>query len=77
MTCSHPDCVQAVVAAIFDMAFTHPEMVVDLMKSAGNLRAASDHAREFTPEDLRDLRLTWKTLEAGLMVFTDDYEIVE
>jgi hypothetical protein len=33
---------------------------------AARLRAASHHARAFTPEDLRDLRVTWRTIEAGL-----------
>ncbi|WFU49107.1 hypothetical protein [Sinorhizobium terangae] len=62
--------------AIFETAFADPQMVVDLMRTAGNLRAASHHGREFTPEDLRDLRVTWKTIETGLLVFTDDYEFV-
>lgn len=58
---------------LFEVAFDDPEELVALLNKAGSLRAASHHAREFTPEDLRDLRLTWRTLEAGLLALTDDY----
>lgn len=60
---------------LFEVAFDNPEELVALLNRAGRLRAASHHAREFTPEDLRDLRLTWRTLEAGLVALTDDYVV--
>jgi len=68
----HPDH----FSAIFANAFADPEMVLSIMKAAGDLRAASHHGRSFTPEDLRDLRVTWKTIESGLLILTDDYEII-
>ena len=47
----------------------------DLIGRAGRLRAASHHPHHFTPEDLRELRLTWRTIEAGLAALVDDFEI--
>lgn len=38
------------------------------------LRAASHHARDFTADDLRDLRVVWRTLEAGLLALTEDID---
>lgn len=68
---SHPDH----FAAIFEAGFDDPHALSELMKKAGRLRAASHHPHKFTPEDLRDLRLTWRMIESGLLAFTADYEL--
>lgn len=60
--------------AIFEAGFDDPAAVFELLKAAGDLRAASHHARTFTPEDLKDLRLTWKQIETGLVALTPDFE---
>ena len=57
-------------ADIFHLAFPDPPTIDD----AGRLRAASHHARDFTPEDLRDLRVVWRMLEAGLLALTEDID---
>lgn len=62
-------------SAIFEAGFDDPQALATLLNDAGRLRAASHHARPFTPEDLRDLRVTWRTIEAGLLAFTADYEV--
>ena len=61
--------------AIFNAGFDDPNALAGLLNNAGRLRAASHHARSFTQDDLRDLRLTWRTLSAGLLALTVDYEI--
>ena len=61
--------------AVFEAGFDDPQALAELMRRAGRLRAASHHGREFTPEDLRDLRVTWLTIESGLLAFTPDYEV--
>jgi hypothetical protein len=68
---SHPEH----FAAIFEAGFDDPTLVFDLLKQAGELRAASHHARLFTPDDLRDLRLTWRQIETGLLALTPDVEV--
>ncbi len=68
---SHPDH----FVAVFEAGFDDPAALAHLLKEARRLRAASHHGHEFTLEDLRDLRLTWRTLETGLIAFTDDYEV--
>lgn len=68
---SHPEH----FAAVFEAGFDDPIALATLLDDAGRLRAASHHARAFTPEDLRDLRLTWKTIETGLLAFTSEYEL--
>ena len=68
---SHPEH----FAAVFESGFDDPASVFDLLKQAGELRAASHHARLFTPEDLRDLRLTWRQIETGLLALTPDVEL--
>lgn len=60
---------------VFEVGFDDPAALAALLTDAGRLRAASHHARAFTPEDLRDLRMTWRVIETGLLAFTDDYEI--
>ncbi|WJI47210.1 hypothetical protein NL532_11560 [Mesorhizobium sp. C120A] len=62
-------------AAIFEAGFDDPHALAALLDDAGRLRAASHHAHEFTPSDLRDLRITWRTIETGLLAFTADYEV--
>ncbi|WP_156455347.1 hypothetical protein [Sphingomonas sp. CCH5-D11] len=68
---SHPEH----FSAVFEAGFDDPQALAALLEDAGRLRAASHHARAFTPEDLRDLRVTWRTIEAGLLAFTADYEL--
>jgi hypothetical protein len=68
---SHPDHFEAV----FEAGFDDPAALAELMKQAGRLRAASHHPHKFTLEDLRDLRLTWRTIESGLLAFTPDFEV--
>lgn len=54
-------------SAIFEAGFDDPEALADVLRKAGRLRARSHHPHEFTPDDLRDLRLTWRTIETGLI----------
>jgi hypothetical protein len=68
---SHPEHFEA----IFEAGFDDPQALAMLLEDAGRLRAASHHARAFTPKDLRDLRVTWRTIEAGLLAFTADFEV--
>ncbi len=68
---SHPEH----FSGIFEAGFDDPEALAALLDDAGRLRATSHHARPFTPEDLRDLRLTWRTIETGLLAFTADFEV--
>lgn len=68
---SHPEH----FGAVFEVGFDDPTALAELMKKAGNLRAALLHFHPFTPEDLRDLRLIWRTIETGLLALTADYDI--
>jgi hypothetical protein len=68
---SHPEHFEA----IFEAGFDDPAAVYELLQAAGALRAASHHARAFTPQDLKDLRLAWKQIEAGLVALTPDFEL--
>ncbi|KTS10224.1 hypothetical protein SB2_06630 [Methylobacterium radiotolerans] len=68
---SHPEH----FADVFELGFDDREALDGLMRTAGRLRARSHHARDFSPEDLRDLRVTWKTIEAGLIAFTATYDV--
>lgn len=68
---SHPDH----HSRVFSAAFDDPVALVKLIDDAGRLRARSHHAGDFTPDDLRDLRLVWRTIEAGLLALTDDFTI--
>lgn len=61
--------------AVFEAGFDDPVALAALLNDAGRLRAASHHARAFSLEDLRDLRVTWNTLETGLLAFTGEYEL--
>jgi hypothetical protein len=60
---SHPEHFEAVFAAGFD----DPNELVKVLEEARRLRAASHHGRAFTAEDLRDLRIAWRTIETGLI----------
>ena len=62
-------------ADIFHLAFPDPQTVGQLIDDAGRLRAASHHAHDFTADHLRDLRVVWRTLEAGLLALTEDVEV--
>lgn len=61
--------------AVFGVGFDDPIALAELIKKAGNLRAALLHYHPFTPEDLRDLRLIWRTIETGLLALTEGYEL--
>jgi hypothetical protein len=62
-------------AEVFCNGFEDRQALEDLITAAGRLRARSHHAGEFAPEDLRDLRLTWRTLEKGLIALTADFDV--
>ena len=59
--------------AVFVRGFDDPDALASLMTRARKLRAASHHAHAFTPEDLRELRVTWRLISAGLLAFTPDF----
>ena len=60
--------------AVFEAGFDDLMALAALIKKAGTLRAALHHFHPFSPEDLRDLRLIWRTIETGLLALTDDYD---
>ena len=66
---SHPEHFDAVFQAGFD----DPQESYDLLAKAGTLRARSHHPHKFNLEDLRDLRLTWRSIETGLIALEGDY----
>jgi hypothetical protein len=68
---SHPEHFEGVFAAGFD----DPDTLRNLLSAAGRLRAASHHAHDFKFEDLRDLRITWRTIEAGLIALTPEHTV--
>lgn len=59
---------------VFETGFDDRNDLAMLIKRAGNLRAALFHFHPFSPEDLRDLRLIWLTIETGLLALTADYD---
>ena len=61
--------------AVFEAGFDDRAAMAALVKKASNLRATLLHCRPFTQEDLRDLRLVWRTIETGLLALTADYDI--
>ena len=61
--------------AVFEAGFDDRTAMMTLIKKAGNLRAALLHCHPFAQEDLRDLRLIWRTIETGLLALTADYDI--
>jgi hypothetical protein len=60
---------------MFGAGFDDPEMLVELMQRAGTLRATLLHCHPFSKEDLRDLRLTWRTIETGLLALSADFDL--
>jgi hypothetical protein len=59
---------------VFVAGFEDPQEIATLIDRAGNLRAACHHGRAFSEEDLRELRVTWRTLETGLAFLIDPYD---
>lgn len=59
---------------LFEAGFSDREELIALMQKAGTLRAALFHFHPFSTTDLRDLRLTWRVIETGLLALTDDYD---
>lgn len=59
---------------VFYQGFDDAETASELIGKAGNLRAASHHARVFTTEDLRDLRIVWRTISTALVALEAGYE---
>ena len=68
---THPDH----FAAVFGTGFEDRAQLAELLKGAGKLRSASHHSRVFTIDDLRTLRTVWRTIEAGLIALTGDYDL--
>lgn len=68
---THPDHFESA----FMEGFEDPDELRKLLEVAGYLRATSHHARPFALEDLRDLRLTWRMIEKGLIVLSPDYDV--
>lgn len=60
--------------ALFKDGFEDPEQLSTLIRKAGQLRAALQHFHAFSQEDLRDLRVVWRTIETGLLALTADYD---
>lgn len=61
--------------AVFEAGFDDPAALAELITKAGNLRATLLHYHPFAQEDLRDLRLIWRTIETGMLALTADYDI--
>ena len=62
--------------AVFSIGFGELEGLKGLLTKAKSLRIPVMHAQSFTKEDLRDVRTTWKAIEAGLLGLTSEYEVV-
>lgn len=62
-------------ADVFSIAFEDPEDLARLIDDAGRLRARSHHAGDFSPDDLRDLRVVWRTIEVGLLSLEADFAV--
>jgi hypothetical protein len=60
---------------VFSIAFECLDDLQVLLDRIRDLRARSHHPGEFTPEDSRDLRLSLRTLEKGLVNLLEDYEL--
>lgn len=52
---------------VFFRGFDSVIVLWDLLKKAGDLRAISHHAKPFSQENLRELRVTWRILESGFL----------
>jgi hypothetical protein len=66
-------CYPAHFEDLFSAGFDDPLALEVLLDKAKKHRVALVHCYGFLPEDLLDLRLTWKTIESGLLFLTDDY----
>ena len=58
--------------AVFSKGFDSAEELRTMLLRVGQLRARAHHARTFTAEDLRELAMLWRAIEAGLSELTDD-----
>lgn len=63
-------------AAGFNVGFPNIEALKDLLSQARKLRANSHHPKpgQFTPQDLRTLRLVWRQLASGFVILSPDEE---
>lgn len=59
---------------VFSVGFDDNDAMQTLIKKAGKLRSAAAHFHDFTQEDLRDLRVTWRAIEAGLLGLVESVE---
>lgn len=57
---------------VFSKGFESPETIESLISRVRALRKRSHHARTFTPENLRELTIVWRTIETGLIMLIDD-----
>jgi len=64
---------------VFAIGFDDLNVLKTLLATARKHRGAAVHGRDFSQEDLRDLRLTFRQLEIGLaaLYFPDDEDNVE
>jgi hypothetical protein len=62
-------------AEIFYRGFESPDTVRQLLGRARALRADTSHYHPFTPNDLAELRIVWRTLGAAIVAWSDDTEI--
>jgi hypothetical protein len=61
---------------IFGAGFDAPETLITLVRTARKYRNETHHARDtFGPSELFELRVTWNSLKAGLVVLMPDYEL--
>ena len=60
----------------FKVGFPDIESLTELLSEARQLRAASHHPKsgQFTPQDLRRLRLVWRQLSNGVLILLPDDE---
>ena len=59
---------------IFSVGFEDSDALRTLLNRAKDLRIPVMHSLEFTQENLRDMRVTWKALETGLVHLTSDID---
>jgi hypothetical protein len=59
---------------IFSYGFDDSNAIEELLTKAKDLRIPVMHCLEFTQENLRDIRVTWRALEAGLLRLTSDVD---